>query len=352
MRRPTKTQTARFRALIAQLEPTMQRAFLTAISDIHGNLDWQALNVALQQGNIDAAVSAMRIESGAFLSMWQAADAAYIAGATETVATLGISGVPASTGIRFDMTNPRAEAYLATASSQMVQQVTEDTQQAIREAIQRGYTAGRGPRDIATDVAGRVEGGRRTGGVVGLDAQRAYRLDMITQGMKTPEGVRDLVIVHHDGTLGLRYKTNKATEARILAAYRKGEAVPLAGQRTSVDQFRNALLKHRADTIAQLETAQAVMAGRAEEWRQVCEKLGRSENDVQKTWQHGSGGTDPRPHHVQMNNQSVRGLDTPFVFSNGASFSYAHAPDAPISETARCTCSTNWRLLPDVEALR
>ena len=352
MRRPTRTQTSRFRQLIARLEPTLQRAFLSAIADVHGNLDWQGLNQAIAAGNIDAAVSAIRIDQGAFLALWQAADAAYIAGATETVATLGISGVPASAGIRFDMTNPRAEAYLATASSRMVAEITEDSKQAVREAIQRGYTAGRGPRDIATDVAGRVVGGRRTGGIVGLDTGRAYRLDMVQQGMKTADGVQDLVIRHQDGTLGLRYKVNKATEKRILAAYRAGTAVSAQGQRMSVDQFRNALLKSRADTIAQLETSQAVMAGRREEWGQVLEKLGRSEADVEKRWQHGSGGTDPRPHHVAMNNKTVRGLDMPFVFNNGSLLRYAHDENAPISETARCTCDTTFRLLPDLAALR
>lgn len=352
MRRPTRTQTQRFRQLIARLEPTLQRAFLNAIADLHGALDWAALNRALVAGDIDAAVAAMRIDQGAFLALWQAADTAYIAGATETVATLGISGVPSSAGIRFDMTNPRAEAYLATSSSRMVTQITADTEQAIRETITRGYTAGRGPRDIATDVAGRVVGGRRVGGVVGLDGPRAARLDAITQGMKTAEGVQDLVIRHQDGTLGLRYKVNKATEKRILAAYRNGTAVSEAGQRISVDQFRNALLKARADTIAQLETSSAVMAGRAEQWAQTLEKLGRSEADVIKTFQHGAGGKDPRPHHVAMNNKSVRGLNTPFVFDNGASFQYAHSADAPISEKAGCTCDTRFRLLPDIGALR
>lgn len=56
----------------------------------------------------------------------------------------------------------------------------------------------------------------------------------------------------------------------------------------------------------------------------VLKKLGRSDADVEKRWQHGSGGTDPRPHHVAMNNQTVRGLDTPFVFNNGALLRYAH----------------------------
>ena len=352
MKSPRRTQTDAFRALIARLEPAMQRAFLAAIADIHGAVDWNALNAALRAGDIDAAVAAARIEPAAFLSLWQQADAAYIAGATEAVATLGISGVPGSVGIRFDMTNPRAEAYLATSSSTMVTQISDDSKQAVREAIQRGYAAGRGPRDIATDVAGRVVGGRRVGGIVGLDGPRAYRLDMVTQGMKTAEGVKSLVVRKADGTLGLRYKVNKATEKRILAAYAKGQAVPLSGQRMGAEQFRNALLKARADTIAQLETAQAVMEGRKEEWLQVLDKLGRSEADVIKTWVHGPGGEDPRPHHVAMSGQSVRGLNTPFVFYNGASLQYAHAADGDISETARCTCLTNFVLMAaDVRGL-
>lgn len=353
-RRPTISQSRRFRALIASYEAQMQRAFNDAIASIRGNLDWRSLIAALERGDVDGAVAAIGIDNGDFLALWQKANEAYIAGATATVDTLTVSGVPASqsVGIRFDMTNPRAEAYMTTASAMMVQQVSEDTKQAVREAILRGFQAGRGPRDIATDISGRVVGGQRQGGIVGMDAARAYRFDMVSQGMRTAEGVRGLVIRHQDGTLGLRYKVNASTERAILSAYRKGIAVPDAARIRSENQFRNALLKSRADTIARTETGMAVAAGRREEWQQVLEKLGRDPGDVIKTWQHGSATFDPRWWHERMNGKSVRGLDTPFVFENGAQLQCPHDPDGSPSEVINCTCTMTYRLDTDPETLK
>lgn len=353
-RRPTTSQSRRFRALIASYEAEMQRAFNDAIASIRGALDWPGLIAALERGDVDGAVSAIGIDNGDFLALWQKANEAYIAGATATVETLTVSGLTAAqaAGIRFDMTNPRAEAYMTTDTARMVQQISDDSRQAVQETLLRGYQDGRGPRDIATDIAGRVVGGRRQGGVVGLDAGRAHRLDMVSQGMRTPEGVRGLVIVRRDGTLGLRYKVNAATEKAILAAYRRGAAVPEAVRIRSENQFRNALLKARGDTIARTETGMAVAAGRREEWQQVIDKLGRSPMDVEKRWLAGSGGMDPRWWHQAANNMIVRGLDTPFVFANGGSLQCAHDPSGDPGEVINCTCSVSYRLLVDPASLR
>lgn len=126
--------------------------------------------------------------------------------------------------------------------------------------------------------------GKREGGILSLDAPRADRLRAVTDGIKTPEGVRDLVIRHKDGSLSVRYKVNKATEARILRAYRKGEALSPADQAISVRQYSNALLKDRADTIARAETAQSVMGARREAWDQVLNAKNLPPEAVLKRW--------------------------------------------------------------------
>jgi hypothetical protein len=38
----------------------------------------------------------------------------------------------------------------------------------VRAAILEGYTAGRHPNSIAVEIAGRMQGGKRVGGLVGL----------------------------------------------------------------------------------------------------------------------------------------------------------------------------------------
>src|SRR5690606_25301051 len=153
------------------------------------------------------------------------------------------------------------------------------------------YQLGKGPRDIATDLAGRVVAGRRQGGILGLDAPRAERLRIVTEAVRTPEGVQSLVIQHRNGDLSLRYKVNKSKANRLLAAYRKGEAVPRDQPATSERQYKNALLKARADTVSSTETADAVLNARDEAFRQTMEQQGTRPDQVVKVWRHGGGPT-------------------------------------------------------------
>lgn len=217
-----------------------------------------------------------------------------------------------------------------------------------REVIAAGYMGGSHPHTIARDLVGRVGvGGVREGGVLGLDAPRAARLAKVSNGMRTPDGVQDLVVQRLDGSLAMRYKVNKATEQRILAAYAKGEAVPEAQRLLSERQYSNALLKARADTVATTETAAAVMGARDNAWEQAAEQQGLDRNAVVKTWRHRRGG-DGRLTHIAMAGKSVVGLDTPFVLSDGSVMQHAHDPAGGAKNNVSCGCDTEYRIIRQV----
>lgn len=341
-RRPTQMQA--IRALLAKLEPELAASFEAAVADLYAGIDFRAFLSALESGNITAAIEALNIEPAAFQRYATVKTAAFAEAGAATAATISIPGV-SNVGIRFDLTNPRAEAWIRENVAERVVAVVDEAKEAVREAIGSGYQAGRNPRDIARDIAGRsVRGGPRQGGIVGLDRPRAARLLEVSRGMETAEGVRDLVIKHADGSLSVRYKVNAATEKRILRAYNAGTEVKEADRLLSIRQYENALLKARADTIAQTETLQAVMSARDEEWRQTLDKIGGTPEDVEKTWRHGGGPQDPRPSHVAMNGKTVVGLDTPFEFNDGYSLQYAGDPNGPARGVIRCTCNTEFRI--------
>src|SRR5690606_42106393 len=230
-------------------------------------------------------------------------------------------------GTRFNMLNPRAEQWIRENVGGSIAGFVEEQIEVVRQTIAAGYRLGKGPRDIATDLAGRVVAGRRQGGILGLDAPRAERLRIITEAMKTPEGVQSLVIQHRSGALSLRYRVNKATANRILRAYRKGEAVPQSERIVSERQYKNALLKDRADTVARTETAGAVLNARDEAFRQIMEQQGIRPGQVVKVWRHGGGPTaHHRPDHYAMGGTEVVGMDMPFVFPDGTAMLFPHDP--------------------------
>jgi hypothetical protein len=343
-RRPGR-DTRIFHALIRRLEPDLRRAFEAALADLRAGVNMGALINALRGGEIERAVLALNIEPAAFQRYAAVHTAAYAEGGAATVASISLPGAVAA-GVRFDMSNPAAERWIRQNVGNMITGIVSDQVQVVRETIVAGFSRGQGPQNIALDIAGRVVNGTRQGGVLGLDAPRADRLQTVTDGMRTPEGVRGLVVRHRDGSLSVRYRVNRQTEARILRAYRQERALTAAEQRLSAQQYGNALLRDRAETVARNETSQAVMSSRRDAWVQLMEGRNVPPEAVLKTWRHGGGVKEPRPHHVEMSGQTVRGLDTPFEFSNGARLQFAHDPDGPPEEIILCGCNTEFSIDP------
>ena len=340
----TKSQARLFAQLIAQLEPEVRRAFMASVVDLQAGVNWPLLLQRLEAGDIDGAVAALNINAAAWAEYSSVMTAAYAAAGASTMAQIQMVGI-APVGVRFDMANPRAERWIRQNVAEMVVGFTNEQIEVARGVIGAGYARGDGPRTIAIELGGRVTNGTRQGGVLGLDNPRAYRLQQVSLGMRTPEGVQSLVIESPDGRLAMRYKVNPATEKRILAAYNAGTAVPDDARAISERQYRNALLQARAETVAQTETGAAVMGARDEAWQQVVQAQGLDSSAVVKTWQHSRGpGGDARITHIGMNRESVRGLDTPFVLSDGSVMQYPHDPAGGARNNIRCGCTCNYSL--------
>lgn len=344
MTRPDIQQARLFAQLIADLEPTIWNGFMASVTDLQANVNWPLLLSELDRGNLDGAVAALNINEAAFAEYSAAVSNAYSVAAASTIAQIKQKGL-VDIGIRFRMTDPGAQEFIQRVVAESVVGFTREQITIARQIIGAGFARGDGPRTIARDIAGRVGiSGMREGGILGLDGPRAERLDKVRIGMRTPEGVKTLVIEHNDGSLSLRYKVNKATANRIIKAYREGVEVPAADRAISERQYFNALLKDRADTIAETETGNAVMAARDESWRQAAVYRGLDSNRVIKTWRHIRGaGKFHRPDHLAMSGKSVTGLDTAFNFPDGAQLRYAHDRRGGAKHTIRCGCDTEYR---------
>lgn len=340
--RPTRSQARLFAQLIAELTPEVHRAFMASVTDLQAGVDWSALLDALTRQDIGGAIAALNINEAAWAEYSSKMTEVYAVAGASTAAQIQAAGV-ANIGTRFRMTNPGAQEWIRQNVANRVVGFSEEQIQVARMVIEAGYARGQGPQNIAIDLVGRVRGGVRSGGVLGLDGPRAARLQAVTQGMRSAEGVQDLVIARHDGSLAMRYKVNAATEQRIIRAYNAGTAVSEADRRISENQYRSALLKSRADTVAATETGNAVMSARDEQWRQAAQSQGLDESAVRKTWRHRRGG-DGRPDHIAMNGVSVMGLNTPFVMPDGTRMLHPHDPAGGAKHNINCGCDCTYAL--------
>ena len=334
MARPTR-QTVQFRTLIAKLTPELRKAFLAGVADLGDRVDMNALVAALKANDIDGAIAAMHITEGAFYQYAATKTAAYAQGGALAATT--INGPPGGgVAFRFDMANPRAEAWIAANVAGYVTRLTNEAKEVLRAAILEGYTAGRHPNSIAVDIAGRMVGGKRQGGLVGLSGQQVAHVASMRARLASGDPAEMAKV------FGMT-RRDKRMDATIRKAIDAGKPVSAADIERMTQRYTDRLIAKRAEDIARTETGMAVMSSRAEEWQQASETLGYDASAVIKRWIHGNGVKDPRPHHQAANGMTVEGLDTPFVLENGAVMQYALDPNAPIEETINCSCDVTYR---------
>lgn len=326
----------RIDALIAEMEPEVQKAFAESISSITSSIVLRQVVEALERRDVEAAVSALFVSEAAFRPLQRALQLAYDRGGETTLAAMPTlrdrSG--SVVVVRFDMDNPRATNWLRTVAGRQITRLTQDALEAARNVIADGYSLGRGPQSIAYDLAGRISRatGRRTGGLIGLsspqvDAVVAMRRRLLSGD---PEQMREVL------GMGLRDKRFDGTIRKYIDL---GRPVPADMVDRMVGRYADTALLKRGQVIARTETGQAVHASKHEAFRQGLDGTGYPEQAVTRTWR-SAHDSKVRHTHAGMNGQTVRGLSEPFVSPSGARM--MHPLDTSLgagaSEVVACRC--------------
>ena len=167
--RPTQQQRQQVETLISAMEGQMEAAFRAAFDAARNTVDMAALLDALNAGNIDLAVQMLRVDQSLLYPLQEAMRQTYIGGGMSIAATL-----PKAIQGRFGFNGRhwRAEQWVQSVGGDLIQGIQADTLEMARSAITSGLTEGRGAQAIARDITGKLVGGRRVGGFLGLTAQQ------------------------------------------------------------------------------------------------------------------------------------------------------------------------------------
>jgi len=334
----TNKQTKLFRALVAKLEPELRKAFLLAVQGIKDRVVWKDLIAALTALDVQAAIEALGITKEAFYAYQTTVAAIYAQGGAATAA--GIKG-PRGGAINFlfDMANPRAESWLSLNGGEKITHLLlPGLRESITGKILESYEKGNHPFTIARSLIGNVSNGKRTGGLLGLSRPQMSYVESMRARLQNGSASEIQKILS-----GMTLRDKRFD--KLLVRVQHGKATLTAKNiEDMISGYTNKLLKRRGEDVARTETGMAVMASRKESMQQVLQKLSYPDNAVIKTWRHGGGPADPRPHHVAANNKQVRGLNTPFVLENGAVLQHALDPDGGAEEVVNCTCDTTMRI--------
>ena len=208
-----------------RLTPDMRDAFLRGVLAMNGAIDENALIAAVEAGDFQRAVAAIPFEVFA--------DALKTGGGEVLLDVLAQSGTAAAATladthgltITFDLTNPRAQAYAATQTADLVTEVTDATKEAIRVLIERGFAEGIPPRQLAQEIKQ----------IIGLTSRQADAVSNF-QASLLADGV-----------------TGDILDARV-------------------GKYEEAQLRYRATMIARTETLASSNQGQLETWMQAREK--------------------------------------------------------------------------------
>lgn len=351
-----RRMTPRELELLAQsFEPALRKAFLDAIHDIRNQASTRMVAELIAAGRVDTLADVLGISAPRFAPLLEALRAAYLKAGLATV--LEIPPLRSSAAIgpwqpsrnyqvrwNFDITNPQAEAWLRERSSNLVTAIVEDQREAIRIAAAEGMALGRGPRQTALDIVGRVgTSGRRAGGVVGLTSQQAQFVTNARAELSDPGRMAKYFT---------RTRRDKRFDATVRKAMREGR--PLSAEQIDkiVGRYGDRLLALRGETIARVESLTSMSAAREEGYRQAIAAGDLLPENVIGTWG-ATGDTQTRHSHMAMNGQK-RQFGEPFVTPSGAMMLFPGdtSMGAGAEETINCRCNKTYRINYAGEATR
>ena len=304
-------------------ERQIERAFLRGTRSITDQVVLSRLRDALASGDYNSILNAVDIEPAAFDEMRVLLTRAYAeAGQTE------LSRTRFDVPVRWNSANPRVEDYARNVVGQHITAITDDMRDAVRDTVADGYAFGRSVDRMALDIVGRMDGGTRKGGVVGLNQQQAQWLANMRR------------LLRDNPKAALRYGLR---DKRFDSLLRRGD--PLTA--TQIDnisrQYANKLLLSRGKMIARTERGAAISAGRMEAWQQAIDKTGIDPSRIVKVWRHSSRTMHPRDSHVDLHGEQVMGIYTPFTV-NGFTCQYPHDPSLPAGEVVNCGCQVVYKV--------
>ena len=325
-RRPTSQQ-RQINAALARLEPEVARAFQAAIVAARGQVNMGHLIAALDAGDLGAAVRLLTFPQALMFPLEDAIRTSYIQGGNMIAASAP------SALIAFGGNSPGATAWLQNHSATLIQGIYDETLAATRQALVAGREAGMGSRAIARDIVGRVVGGQRQGGILGLTTQQADSI--ISARGKLASG--DPKLMREYFRLELR---NKRFDAEIRRAIADGKPITGARLDAILEAHKSKALAYRGKVIAKDQTFQALEAGRAEAIAQALENP-----EVEGAfcrWQHNLS-ENPREDHQEMDGKTVEYGET-FELPDGSRMLHPHDPAGGPQNNAGCQCIGIWRI--------
>lgn len=295
-------------AFLAAVEAVKSRVTLGQVADAIRVNDYAKVVALLDiESRFTQALGGVGIAAGT-QSVREALQATYGAGARAAYVTL-----PERVGVRlsFDLLNPESVEFLRGYTFDLIQQVSQETTDAIRQIVIRAFEQGGHPLEQAREIRE----------VIGLTGRMEQAVANFRAGLESgaTSDLRDILD---------RALRDGRFDRTILNAIENQK--PLAKEQVDrmVTRYRERVLKQRAENIARTESLRAANQGQIALWRQAVQQ-GLLPATVKRRWI-VSGDERTCSRCLDLEDQQA-GLDQ--VFDEGGE--EVMAP--PLHPSCRCT---------------
>lgn len=333
--------------LAAEWERTLALAWLDAINEIASSVALRSLVAELERGNIDAAMRMLNLDAerfarfeGAIIQAWNAGGIAVVDSMPRIMDPRG-NRVVFSWGVR----NTPAEQVLRRHAATLVDGLTIEARDIVRQTLTDGLARGQNPRQTALRLIGVSKGrtGLREGGVIGLSRPQAATLDKIFVGLRSGDAqvMRDY--------LGYALR-DKRFDGHVRRALAEGGSVPADAVDRIVITYSNRAIRHRAENLALTETNIALEKAKTDAFQQQIDAGKLDAEDVQVTWI-ASVSKERREDHLAMVGKSVP-FGQMFTLPDGTQCTGPHDPNLPAKHLVNCKCMAEHAIDFTAQALR
>lgn len=287
-------QLSEIEALVAKMEPALAKALFEMLNKLQSGVDHEAVLEALKANDMGKVISLIAaapdaITESAVVTAIQ--DTVWAAGALAATS----AGQFTSVAFQFNRLNPRLIDWLQGYSLGLIQQIKNDTKEAIRDKLITGMTAGDNPIKVARQIKTEI----------GLTAKQAkavanYRKELEAFHLKTGAKAyglgnkvdrvngRQVFKPDTDGSpldgIDLRRLRDFRFDGKLKAAMVTGKPIPPAQIDKMVEAYARKYRQFRAQTIARTEALRSTNFGVHDAWRQIIDSGAAPEELVRRQW--------------------------------------------------------------------
>ncbi len=231
--------------LAASMEGKVSQAFLKAVAAAKGSISEKALEEAIRKGSVNDVMAVLALDTNfiaalrgaglplGVISLRDAIQSTFAAAAKAAMKALPSS---VSTEMSFNLLNPKSVQFLESYEFKLIQQITADTREGIRQTIINAFNEGGSPVEQAREIRNMI-------GLTG-NQQRAvqnYR-DALESG--TTSDLRD--------ALGRALRDGRYDRS-LLSAIEDQSGIPQSRIDAMVARYQERFLSYRAQNIARTE---------------------------------------------------------------------------------------------------